>query len=384
MDSHRWQQLKLILAEALEEESPAARTALVGRSCGNDADLLHEIESLLAEAEPLLSETPDELEECANNFAAALPRKDASEIGKRVGAYAVIRELGRGGMGAVYLGERADGQFQKQVAIKILKRGTDTDEVLRRFRNERQILANLDHSNITRLLDAGITDDGLPYFVMELIEGTPITRFVQKENLDLRGRLELFLKVCSAVDLAHRNYIIHRDIKPGNVLVKHDGEPKLLDFGIAKLLSRGDDDDVTSAVERRLTPTYAAPEQVAGESATVATDIYSLGAMLYELLADKPPPPRSSATKCSPERLPSQGVTDAKTKHELQGQLDRIVGRAMEKEPSKRHPSVAGLAADIEQSLNGKGASTTVARLRASGTTVKTRRRWYIAAPIAG
>src|SRR5207302_4870035 len=272
MDSHRWQRLKVILAEALEQESPVARTALVGRSCGNDADLLREIESLLAEAEPLHRETPDELEECADNFAAALPREDASEIGKRVGAYVIIREIGQGGMGTVYLGERADGQFQKLVARKILKRGTDTDEVLRRFRNERQILANLDHSNITRLLDAGATDDGLPYFVMEFIEGTPITRFVQRTNLDLKGRLKLFLKVCSAVELAHRNHIIHRDIKPGNVLVKHDGEPKLLDFGIAKLLSSRDDGHITAAIERRLTPRYAAPEQAAGQSATLATD----------------------------------------------------------------------------------------------------------------
>jgi len=395
MNSHRWQQLKLILAEALEQESPAARTALVGRSCGNDADLLREIESLLAEAEPLLSETPDELEECANNFAAALPRKDASEIGKRVGAYAIIRELGRGGMGVVYLGERADGQFQKLVAIKILKRGTDTDEVLRRFRNERQILANLDHSNITRLLDAGSTSDGLPYFVMEFVEGTPITRFAQRENLDLRGRLKLFLKVCSAVDLSHRNHIIHRDIKPGNILVNHDGEPKLLDFGIAKLLSGRDDHHITVAVERRLTPMYAAPEQAAGQSATVATDIYSLGALLCELLTNQPPPCASSPNNfplqdasisvCSLERLPSKSVTDARTKHELQGQLDQIVEQAMKKEPVNRYPSVADLATDIEQYLSGKAACmTSGAQLGGPGTTAKARRGWSIAVPIVG
>ena len=167
MDSHRWQRLKVILAEALEQESPADRTALVGLSCGNDADLLHEIESLLAEAEPLLRETPDELEECADNFAAALPREDASEIGKRIGAYVIIREIGQGGMGTVYLAARADGYFEKQVAIKLLKRGVANEEVLRRFRSEREVLARLDHPNIARLIDAGTTDDGLPYFVME-------------------------------------------------------------------------------------------------------------------------------------------------------------------------------------------------------------------------
>ena len=167
MDSHRWQRLKVILAEALEQESPVARTALVGRSCGNDADLLREIESLLAEAEPLHRETPDEFEECADNFAAALPREDASEIGKRVGAYVIIREIGQGGMGTVYLAARADGYFEKQVAIKLLKRGVANEEVLRRFRSEREVLARLDHPNIARLIDAGTTDDGLPYFVME-------------------------------------------------------------------------------------------------------------------------------------------------------------------------------------------------------------------------
>jgi serine/threonine protein kinase/tetratricopeptide (TPR) repeat protein len=383
----RWEHLKHILADALEETSPEERVAALKRSCADDTPLLHEAEKLLAGDTAVF-------EEFAALAETRLNENQQDRIGERIGAYAVIRELGRGGMGAVYLGERADGQFQKQVAIKILKRGTDTDEVLRRFRNERQILANLDHSNITRLLDAGVTGDGLPYFVMEFIEGTPITRFVQKKNLDLRGRLELFLKVCSAVDLAHRNHIIHRDIKPGNVLVKHGGEPKLLDFGIAKLLSSGDDGDITSAVERRLTPTYAAPEQAVGESATVATDIYSLGAMLYELLADKPPHP-SSATKCSPddasrsmcslERLPSQSVTDAKTRHELQGQLDRIVERAMEKEPSKRYPSAAGLARDIEQYLNGKAASgTSGAQLDGSRRTAKGRRSWSVGAPVVG
>src|SRR5207249_7334286 len=194
-------------------------------------------------------------------------------------------------------------------------------------------------------------------------------------------------------DLAHRNHIIHRDIKPGNILVRQDGEPKLLDFGIAKLLS-SDNDDVTSAVERRLTPTYAAPEQAAGESATVATDVYSLGAMLYELLADKPPPHPSSAGKCSPanvsrlmyslERLPSQSFTDATTKHELEGQLDRIVQRAMEKEPVKRYSSVAELAADIEQHVNGKAASRTSGTQGDPRTTAKARRRRYTTAPIVG
>ena len=237
-DPARWQRLKHLLADALEQTSIEERTTMLRRSCADDPTLLREAEDLLA-CDTVV------FEQLAEVARARLNQNEQDRIGERIGAYAIIKELGRGGMGAVYLGERADGQFQKLVAIKILKRGTDTDEVLRRFRNERQILANLDHSNITRLLDAGSTDDGLPYFVMEFIEGTPITRFVQRENLDLRGRLELFVKVCSAVDLAHRNHIIHRDIKPGNILVRQDGEPKLLDFGIAKLLSGRDDGDIT-------------------------------------------------------------------------------------------------------------------------------------------
>src|SRR4029453_15534146 len=162
-----------------------------------------------------------------------------------MGAYLIVRELGGGGMGSVYLAERADGLFEKRVAMKVLKRGTDTDEVLRRFRSEQQILANLDPPNNTRLLDAGSTSDGLPYLVMEFIEGTPITQFIQRENIDLRGRLQLFLKVCFAVAFAHENGTIHRDIKPSNVLVKRDGEPKLLDFGIAKLLTVDSENEST-------------------------------------------------------------------------------------------------------------------------------------------
>jgi eukaryotic-like serine/threonine-protein kinase len=278
-------------------------------------------------------------------------------------AYAVVNELGRGGMGAVYLAQRADGQFEKRVAIKVLKRGTDTDEVLRRFRIERQILANLEHPNITRLLDAGTTTDGLPYFVMEFVEGTPITKFVQCKNMDLRGRLQLFLKVCSAVELAHRHQIIDRDIKPSNVLVNEDCEPKLLDFGIAKLLSVDpDDEEATVAAERRLTPRYAAPEQSAGRAATIASDVYSLGALLYELLTGKPPPNgsnRNSSQHALSKHLiepPLLGdvVTDLKTKHQLRGRLDQIVAKAMRHDPAQRYSSTAELSEDIERYLKGK------------------------------
>src|SRR5262249_15793500 len=204
----------------------------------------------------------------------------------------------------------------------------------------------------------------LPYFVMEFIEGTPITSFVQQRNPDLSDRLKLFLKVCSAVDVAHQNHIIHRDIKPANVLVQQNGEPKLLDFGIAKLLRGGNDSDTTVAAERRLTPMYAAPEQTEGRSITVRTDVYSLGALLQELLTN--------------QQL-FKNVPAAKTERELKAHLDRIVRRAMEKEPLRRYPSVADLASDIEEYLNA-ASGTLGSQVSAFAIAPKARRRWYIAA----
>jgi TolB-like protein/serine/threonine protein kinase/Flp pilus assembly protein TadD len=394
-NAERWQRLKNILADALEQTSLEKRTAVLRESCADDT-------TLLLEAEKLLAHDTTALEEFAEFASRRLRHDERDRTGERMGAYGVIRELGRGGMGAVYLAERADGQFQKRVAIKVLKRGTDTDEVLHRFRIERQILANLEHPNITRLLDAGTTTDGLPYFVMEFIEGTPIARFVQRENLDLRGRLKLFLKVCSAVDLAHRHQIIHRDIKPGNVLVSDEGEPKLLDFGIAKLLSADSEDGITTVVaERRLTPMYAAPEQTAGQSATVATDIYSLGALLYELLVGKAPNGSSNGRRLEDDvfrhliepPLSSRVVTDPKTKQRLLGQLDQIIARAMQRDPAQRHRSVAEMSQDIERCLNGaallsENLSTAtfdaISWIRNSKVGASSHRRWYIAAAVVG
>ncbi len=388
-----WQRLKNILADALEETSFEDRTAMLRRSCADDT-------ALLREAEKLLAGDTTAFEEFADLAGWRLRRDERDRIGERVGAYAIVRELGRGGMGAVYLAERADGQFEKRVAIKVIKRGTDTDEVLRRFRIERQILANLEHPNITRLLDAGTTTDGLPYFVMEFIEGTPITHFVQRENIDLRGRLKLFLKICSAVDLAHQNQIIHRDIKPNNVLVKRDGEPKLLDFGIAKLLSvDSDDGDKTVAVERRLTPKYAAPEQSAGKPATIATDVYSLGALLYELLTNQSPPSSSNgdlsqdlvSRHLTEPQPPSHAVSDPQTKHQLQGQLDQIVARAMRCDPAQRYCSVAELSEELERYLNGAplcfehfSAALSAPKIGNLNAGANSRHRWHIAAALLG
>src|SRR6266481_6715832 len=375
----RWQRLKNILADALERTSFEERTAVLRRSCVDDT-------TLLREAEKLLARDTTAFEEFAEFAATRLRHDERDRIGERIGAYAIIKELGRGGMGAVYLAERADGQFEKCVAIKVLKRGTDTDELLHRFRIERQILANLEHPNITRLLDAGITTDGLPYFVMEFIEGTPITKFVQRENIGLRGRLQLFLKVCSAIDLAHRHHIIHRDIKPGNVLVNENCEPRLLDFGIAKLLGIDpDDEQVTITAERRLTPLYAAPEQNAGQAATIASDVYSLGALLYELLTNKPPPGNSNGnslendpSKHLTEPLPSHVVTDPQTKHQLRGQLDQIVAKTIRRDPAQRYSSAAELSKDIERYLD-RGAPRSEHSSRGTSW-----HRWQIAAASLG
>ena len=372
----RWQRLKSILADVLEHASPEERTAALKQSCAGDA-------ALLREAQKLLAEDTSVFEELAEIAATRLQCDKRDRIGERMGAYAVVKEIGRGGMGAVYLAERADGQFQKRVAIKILKRGTDTEEVLRRFRTERQILAELEHPNITRLLDAGTTADGLPYFVMEFVEGIPITRFVQRENVDLRGRLSLFIKVCSAVELAHRHQVIHRDIKPHNVLVNADREPKLLDFGIAKLLSVDSDEGMTTvAAERRLTPLYAAPEQRAGQPATIATDVYSLGALLYELLTNKPPV-ADSDSKVSKDIVSgraSKVAATSGTERQLRGQLDRIVARAMQSDPTQRYPRVADMSQDIERCLSGLALLSTPQSSDSLKGRARSRRHAYIAA----
>jgi eukaryotic-like serine/threonine-protein kinase len=362
IDPQRWDRLKTILGEAFEQNSSAARIALLERRCGEDTDLFEEAESLLAEAEALLNERTDSFEDCAQNAALTFWQEGPPRGGQRVGAYVIVRELGHGGMGTVFLAERADGQFEKQVAIKILNRGADTAEILRRFRAERQILARLDHPNIARLLDAGTTEDGLPYFIMDYIVGAPVNRFAVAQELSTRQRLELFLKICAAVEFAHRNLIIHRDIKPSNILANAEREPKLLDFGIAKLLAKDEDAaQLTAETQQHLTPISASPEQAKGDPITVATDIYSLGALLYELLSDQKPH-HFSTTRPTREELaliigeqvpppPSAVASDAPTARLLRGDLDAIVRFAMHKEPEMRYATVADLADDIRRHL---------------------------------
>jgi non-specific serine/threonine protein kinase/serine/threonine-protein kinase len=366
----RWREIQDLFHDALGKPS-SERIAFLDRACADDAALRSEVSSLLSSA----GEAGDFLEMPA---VAATDGVTAEEpVRQRIGPYLVERLLGRGGMGSVHLAVRADEQYQKRVAIKVVTRGTDF--VLRRFRQERQILAGLEHPNIARLLDGGNTDDGLPYFVMEYVEGEPITTFCDRRGLGVEERLVLFRAVCGAVHFAHQNLIVHRDLKPGNILVTADGVPKLLDFGIAKLLNPEPAQqriDMTLASLRLFTPEYASPEQIRGERITTASDVYSLGSLLYELLTGRRPYRVKSRTteeiakavlEEEPEKpstavtRPREGETTAtapvhdepeKLKRALSGDLDTIVLKAMRKEPERRYASAEQLSEDIRRHLN--------------------------------
>ena len=351
--SDRWERLQDLFHRA--EPLPAAeRVSLLDRECAGDPDLRAEVERLLSASD----RAGGFIHEPA--IASPAPREETPQIGRRVGAFRLVGLVGKGGMGAVYLAERDDGAFTQRVAIKLIKRGMDTDQVLARFRAERQILASLDHPRIARLLDGGTTDDGLPFFAMEYIEGQPIDVFAESRGLGVEDRLRLFLQVCDAVSHAHAHGVIHRDIKPLNTLVTAGGDPKLLDFGIAKVLHDAPEEHSTTVTGLRLlTPDYASPEQIEGRRATVASDVYSLGVMLYELLTGRSPyrvtsrsPQDIAAAVCTtdPDR-PSAVVT---RNRRLRGDLDTIVLTALQKDPARRYPSVAGLADDLRRHLEGR------------------------------
>ena len=274
--------------------------------------------------------------------------------GRRVGAYRLVREIGRGGMSRVFLAERADGEFEQQVALKLLRPGFDSDIDVMRFRAERQILASLNHPNIARLLDGGMTDDALPYLVLEYIDGAPVDRFCQSRGLSTRQRLQLFLTIAEAVEYAHGNSVVHRDLKPSNVLVTSDGAVKLLDFGVAKLLEQHAPGarPTTRTTHRWLTPDYAAPEQIRGKGITPRTDVYQLGAALYELLTGRTPFGHCGETIHELERAILERDPDS-LGETLGGDLDAIALKALRKNPDERYASASEFADDVRRHLTG-------------------------------
>jgi serine/threonine protein kinase len=379
MRRERWPQIEEVFQSALDC-APENRVMFLDSACGEDRELRREIESLLASHEKSGFTTPAAFE----NALDVLEQRTAQlDEGREVGAYRILRRIGRGGMGSVYLAARADDAYRKLVAIKIIRHGLDTEDIVQRFRSERQILATLDHPNITRLLDAGTIDD-LPYFVMEYIEGEPIDQYCDARQLSITERLKLFQGVCAAVRYAHQNLVIHRDIKPGNVMVTREGVPRLLDFGIAKLLAPGTAiRDATLTGLRPLTLEYASPEQVRGKAITTSTDVYSLGVLLYKLLTGHRPyrtvtssPAAMERAVCEEEPVqPSEVVmreategkngagitadsvsrtregTSDRLRRRLHGDLDNIVLLALRKEPQRRYASAEQLSEDIDRHL---------------------------------
>jgi eukaryotic-like serine/threonine-protein kinase len=385
MIAERWQQVEDLFHRALEH-SQGLRARFLAEECGNDSALLREVESLLEAFE----QEPQFLEEPAARISEYIAGEDDPMIGAMIGVWRIVEPIGQGGMGKVYRAERADGAFAMTAAVKVVKRGMDTEEIVRRFRDERQILASLDHPNIARLLDGGMTTDGRPYVVMEYIDGgIALDEYCDQRRLGIESRMELFRTVCSAVHYAHQHVVVHRDLKMSNILVSKEGDVKLLDFGIAKILSAIDDaanQTMTATALRMLTPEYASPEQVRGEPITTASDTYSLGVLLYELLTGHRPyhlksrsvmdieriicteePTRPSTVVMREEQTVASGRTRAvlpkdvasargiglsQLRRRLAGDLDNVVLKAMQKDPRRRYSSVADLSEDIARHLN--------------------------------
>lgn len=335
-----WEKIKRIFKDA-SEMAPEKRIAFAREECGDDAGAWNAIERLI-----------ESMDEADGFIEESIFESASSYSGKKIGNYRIAREIGRGGMGVVLLANR-EGDFDQQVAIKVLKRGIDSDEIVRRFDQERNIQASLNHPNIAGMIDGGSTSDGLPYFVMEYIDGLPLSKYCEANRLSTGERVDLFRKVCSAVSFAHGRLIVHRDLKPSNILVTSSGVPKLLDFGIAKIL--GDQENATRMTQtshRLLTPEYASPEQVLGSEITTSSDVYSLGVILYELLTGRSP---YNFTTRSPEEIfrlicDAEPISPEKAAgSHVDADLQNIVLMALRKEPERRYASVEQLREDLRR-----------------------------------
>jgi len=354
----RWRKVRELLEGALAQPLEA-RDAFVRERAAGDEDLQREVARLLR-AESTLGgylEPPAPFVEAARELR---PREETL-IGARVGPWKLERRIGSGGMGTVFLARRVEGDFEQRAAVKLLRQGLDSPLMLQRFRRERRLLAQIEHTNVARLLDGGVTEQGRPYLAMEFVEGQPIDAHCDSMKLSVNDRLRLFIKVCGAVHYAHQRLVVHRDLKPGNIFVSAEGEPKLLDFGLAKVMSDESDTLVTQTGAHALTPAYASPEQIRGGAVTTASDVYSLGVVLYQLLTGKLPH-KVETTSISelgrqicdvePPR-PSDAVDAELQSRRLRGDLDTIVMKALRKEPERRYASARQLADDLDRYLEG-------------------------------
>lgn len=353
-----WQQVKDLFAEASEQPGES-RLEFLRVKCNDNDSLYDEVSSLLAAS----SEPENLIENNVINLASKVAVEETSYAEQHFGNYRIIREIGSGGMGTVFLATRDDGEFSMQVALKIVRQSVADREIIERFKRERQILANLNHPNIAALHDGGISEKGEPYIAMEYVEGETLTDFCEKNRLTIPEKLRLFLKICAAVAYAHRNLVVHRDIKPSNILVTPDHEPKLLDFGLAKAFEA--DISKTQTNLRAFTPAYASPEQINGKNITTASDVYSLGVIFYELISNSKPfllddksfdeiiQTINNSDPLPPSRMTAQAGINL-NERQIKGDLDNIALMALRKEPDRRYASVEEFAEDVRRHLDGR------------------------------